>query len=59
MVGVRVVIILDSQVADELSILLVILHPLSSCTLLRFTGIHDVTYFLDHGILLKLILGGY
>lgn len=59
MVGVRVVIILDSPVADELSILLVILRPLSSCTLLCFTWIHDVTYFLDHGILLKLILGGY
>lgn len=44
MVGVRVVIISDGQVDDELPILLVILQHLSPCILLCFTRIHDGTY---------------
>lgn len=44
MVGVRVVIVSDSQVDDELPILRVILQRLSPCILLCFIRIHDVTY---------------
>lgn len=55
--GMRVIVTLNSQVDEEISIFLVILCHLSPI-LLCYMWINEVTYFVDKSTFLKLNLGG-